>query len=306
MTQVGSADASAEATSTITRTRADMCPGACRPWRADDGLLVRLRLVGGHLPVGALRRLLEVSQVYADGRIHLTTRANLQIRGLPGDDRLTPPALSALESTGLLPSATHELVRNILASPQTGYAGGRADLRPVAQRLDAALRADPALAQLPGRFLFTLDDGRGDLMTRLTGAGRRGTDLGLVALDHRAGQLRIGDHWGEVVSLDEAALHLAGLATAFLRARGAGAEAPWHLRELTGPLRTPATPDRRLPLPAAPLRHGNVDGGIHVHVPDGILHPVQTEALLERIDSHAATVVVTPWHGIFVPSEEKR
>lgn len=295
-----------EVSAASTRTRADMCPGACRPWQADDGLLVRLRLIGGHLPVDALRRLLQVSQDHADGNIHLTTRANLQIRGLPGDTRLTPAALSALQSTGLLPSASHELVRNILASPQTGYAGGRADLRPVAQRLDAALRADPALARLPGRFLFTLDDGRGDLLTRLTGTGRRGTDLGLVALDHRVGQLRIGDHWGEVVPLDEAALHLAGLATAFLHARGHGAEAPWHLRELTGPLRTPVIPDLRVPPPAAPLRHGNVGGGIHVHVPDGILHPVQTEALLERIGSHATTVVVTPWHGIFVPSEEKR
>lgn len=306
MSDVSTADVPFAVAPTTVRTRADMCPGACRPWRAEDGLLVRLRLVGGHLPVDALRRLLEVSQSYADGRIHLTTRANLQIRGLPGDDRLTPPALSALESTGLLPSATHELVRNILASPQTGYAGGRADLRPVAQRLDAALRADPALARLPGRFLFTLDDGRGDLMTRLTGSGRRGTDLGLVALDHRAGQLRVGDHWGEVVPLDEAALHLAGLATAFLRARGVGAEAPWHLRELTGPLRTPVAPDLRLPPPAGPLRHGDVDGGFHVHVPDGILHPVQTEALLERSAGHATTVVVTPWHGIFVPAEEKR
>ncbi|MEO8815503.1 MAG: nitrite reductase, partial [Mycobacterium sp.] len=63
------------------RTRADLCPGVLRPWLADDGLLVRLRLVGGRLPVASLARLLAVSAEFADGRIHLTRRANLQVRG---------------------------------------------------------------------------------------------------------------------------------------------------------------------------------------------------------------------------------
>lgn len=284
------------------RTRADMCPGALRPWPADDGLLVRLRLVGGRLPITSLRRLVEVSGQHADGSIHLTARANLQIRGLPGTGgSLTPTVLAAIESTGLLPSRSHELVRNILVSPQTGLAGGRADLGPVAESLDAALCADPNLARLPGRFLFTLDDGRGDLIDRLTGSGRRGSDLGVVALDDREGQLRIGDHWGEVVPLDEAAPQLAGLATGFLARRGAGDQAPWHLRELTAPLRAPAPADPRVPPAAAPLHYGIVPGGEHVHVPDGVLTAEQAHSLLEGVDGRITGVVVTPWHGILVP-----
>lgn len=91
--------------------RSDRCPGVLRPWPADDGLLVRL-------PVGALARLLDISARFADGRIHLTRRANLQLRGLPGNDgHLDPAVIGATESTGLLPSRTHELVRNILVSP---------------------------------------------------------------------------------------------------------------------------------------------------------------------------------------------
>src|ERR1700710_1358092 len=117
---------------TDSRTRADMCPGVWRPWHADDGLLVRIRLMGGRLPTAALRRLSEVSRDHADGRIYLTGRANLQLRGMAADrSQLTAPAVTALESTGLIPTRTHELVRNVLASPQTGLAGGRADLRPV-------------------------------------------------------------------------------------------------------------------------------------------------------------------------------
>lgn len=298
-------DTAASARATGHRTRPDLCPGAFRPWQAEDGLLVRLRLVGGRLPVPVLERLLDVSTEFGDGDIHLTSRANVQLRGFaaigsPGAGQLTPAALAALDTTGLLPSRTHELVRNILVSPQTGLAGGRADLRPVARSLDAALRADALLGQLPGRFLFTLDDGRGDLLGRLTGVGRRGTDLGLVALDNAEVQLRVGDHWGEVVRLDEAALHVVGLATAFLRARGFGTEAPWHLRELPAPLRTPVAPDSRVPEPAPALAYGVVPGGTHEHIPAGVLTAARGRALLQHAGG-VPEVVVTPWHGILVP-----
>ena len=44
------------------RDRADRCPGVLRPWIADDGALVRLRLVGGRLAPSALARLLDVAE----------------------------------------------------------------------------------------------------------------------------------------------------------------------------------------------------------------------------------------------------
>lgn len=272
------------------RSRADRCPGVLRPWPADDGLLVRLRLVAGRLPAVSLARLLEVSAEFSDGNIYLTKRANLQLRGLPGrGGQLAPAALAAIESTGLLPSRTHELVRNILVSPQTGYAGGRADLRPVARRLDALLCADARLAGLPGRFLFTLDDGRGDLL------GRRG-DAGLVALSGTEAQLRIGEQWGAVLCIAEAARQLTDLAAAFQAARGDGPTAPWHIRELPSPLRPIAAADPRLPTPSGPLPFGTVAGGIHRQVPAGVLDPDVGHSLLDSTE-----LVVTPWHGVFIP-----
>jgi precorrin-3B synthase len=287
---------------TDTRTRADMCPGVWRPWQADDGLLVRIRLVGGVLPTAALRRLSEVSQHHADGRIYLTRRANLQLRGLPGDGpQLTAAALTALESTGLIPTRSHELVRNVLASPQTGLAGGYADLRPVINHLDTLLCANPHLGRLPGRFLFTLDDGRGDLLDRLTGAGRRGTDLGCVALGDDVAQLRVGGHWGDVAPLAEVADRLAGLASQFLDARGTGADAPWHIRELARPLQPPVDADPRIPTPAPPLPYGPVPGGTHVPAEDGALAPDLVQSLLEKA-TDATHVVVTPWRGVLVPN----
>jgi precorrin-3B synthase len=288
---------------TDSRTRADMCPGVWRPWPADDGLLVRIRLIGGLLPAVALQRLSEVSRRYADGHVYLTGRANLQLRGLPGDGlTLTADALAAIESTGLIPTRTNELVRNVLASPQTGLAGGRADLRPVIARLDTLLCASPDLGRLPGRFLFTLDDGRGDLLDRLTGAGKRGTDLGCVALGEDVVQLCVGGHWGAVASLDEVADRLADLASQFLDVRGTGADAPWHIRELARPLQVAVPADPRIPAPASPLPYGSVPGGTHVPAEGGVLTPDLVQSLLGRA-AHVPYVVITPWRGVLVPND---
>jgi precorrin-3B synthase len=258
-------------------------------------MLVRLRLVGGRLPSTSLRALADVADRYGDGPIRLTGRANLQLRGLPGrDGRLDPAALTALEGTGLLPSRTHELARNLMVSPQTGHAGGLVDLRPVASDLDRRLCADPRLAELPGRFLFVLDDGRGDLL------GRPG-DLGLVALDPATAQLRVGDGWGQRVAVDAAAKELVRLASEFVDRRGTGATAAWHVTELPEPLTATTPPDPLLPEPAPPLPYGAVPGGRHVGVPDTGLDRTAADALAGA----APDLVVTPWRGVLVPEEAR-
>jgi precorrin-3B synthase len=274
-----------------TRSRPDRCPGALRPWPAGDGMLVRLRLIGGRVSSPALRLLVAVAERYGDGRVHVTGRANLQVRALPGlDGQLTPDALGALEETGLLPTRTHELVRNVMISPQTGLAGGRVDLRPVATELDHRLRDNPRLAHLPGRFLFVLDDGRGDLVDRTC-------DLGLVAVDEETTQIRVGTGWGPIVPVGDAAGRIAGLAEAFLSARGSGPTAPWHVAELPEPLVAAVAADPRLPDPAQPLSFGEVPGGRHVEVPSAGLDRGAVAALTADVDE----VIVTPWRGVLVP-----
>lgn len=278
------------------RTRSDRCPGVLRPWVAEDGALVRVRLVGGHLSTASLRSLLDLAAIYGDGSLHLTKRANVQLRGLPLQQGSLPPeVVRAFERAGLLPSHSHELVRNIMVSPGSGVAGGRADLYRVAEDLDRELCANPTLAGLPGRFLFVLDDGRGDLVSRTC-------DLGLVVVDDRSAQVRLGSTgWGPVVRLHEAAGALIGVAHTFARVRGLGVTAAWHVDELEDELEHLASPrDPRVPSPTGPLPFGDGPAGTHLEVPDGHLTPYAAEALLDS----ARAVVVTPWHGVLLLREE--
>lgn len=272
-----------------TRSRGDLCPGVLRPWPAHDGGLVRLRLIGGRLTGEQLGALAAVSATYGDGNIHLTGRANLQVRGLALDEGCLPAeVVEALTATGLLPHPEHELVRNVMVSPLSGLWGGEADLRPVADAFDALLCADPRLAGLPGRFLTVLDDGRGDLQGR-------SLDLGAMAVDEHHAQLRAGSGWGEVVALADVPGRLIGLAHAFLDRRGDGATAAWHVEELDSALLT-ADRDPRTLRNAGPVPYGPFDGGEHVEVAAGVLTPPLAAELVGR----DCPLVVTGWNGIII------
>ncbi len=275
------------------RTRPDRCPGVLRPWPADDGALVRIRVPGGRLPSGSLLALAAVAEEYGDARVRVTRRANLQLRGLPlTNGELPDRVVTAIEATGLLPSRAHDLARNVLTSPLTGLVGGRADLRPVTAELDSRLLSEPALADLPGRFLFTLDDGRGDLADRHR-------DLGLVALDDRSCQLRVGASWGRSVPLADAPTTMVGLALLFLDRRGSDATAAWHVDELGSSLVQPRFTEPAAEVVSDPLPYGPVAGRpdlTHVAVTDDGIDPATAAGWAAR----STEVVITPWQGVLI------
>ena len=287
------------------RHHADRCPGVLRPWIADDGALVRLRLIGGALPTQALADLALIAGDFADGHLYLTKRANLQLRGIEHDDGCVPEEfVDAVTKAGLLPSPTHELVRNIMVSPLSGRLGGQADLRPVARRLDVQLCDDPVFANLAGRFLFVLDDGRGDLVDR-------SLDLGVMAVDADAAQIRVGsEHWGQVVELDAVPEVLLDLARAFIELRGEGDDALWHVEELEDGgaelLGLHHARDLRTQVASLPAPYGVIaqdDGRSleHVEIPEGDLTHDLTTQVLARAGQE---VVVTPWRSLLLPDLE--
>jgi precorrin-3B synthase len=166
------------------RTRGDACPGSLRLHGADDGALARVRLPGGVLGAPQADVLGGAAALLGDGDIRLTSRGNAELRGLAADCGGTLAQL--LGEAGLLPSARHERVRNIVASPLSGLDGlGHRDVGPWLSGLDALLCASERASGLSGRFLFALDDGRGDVDTL-------GADLTLLARADGAALLRIG------------------------------------------------------------------------------------------------------------------
>jgi len=176
---------------------------------AADGHLARIRLPGGLITPNQMKSLVGVSDDYGDGHLELTSRGNIQLRGIGDVDGAGERILEA----GLIPSPSHERVRNLQLSALTGRRGGLVDARPILEEFDAALQSDPTLAKLPARILFGFDDGRGDILAQ-------GPDIGVLALDDRAFDVLIGGKsTGRRVSADGAADLMIDLAHAFLADR---------------------------------------------------------------------------------------
>ena len=98
------------------RMRAGWCPGAYDPMMSGDGLLVRVKPRGGRLSDGQARGLAAAASRYGNGVLDLTSRANLQIRGVREDTHA--PLLHALADLGLIdPDPAAEAARNVVASP---------------------------------------------------------------------------------------------------------------------------------------------------------------------------------------------
>ena len=295
------------------RSRPDLCPGVMAVHQAADGGLARVRLPGGVLTATQLRVLSAAAADLGDGQLELTSRANLQVRGLaPGAERKLSQRLYA---AGLLPSLTHERVRNILASPLSGLdEHSLYDVLPVAAELDRLLCASADFAELPGRFLFTLDDGRGDLDGIDADVGVRAANAGVADLRLAGADTGVRVAWATVPKM------LSAVAAAFLAERTAQGSSGWRLAELDdGPARVierldavstavpPAgTPSARTPPTGTPPRvgtHRQRDGRVATvaAVPLGRLTVEQAGLLADVAADGTGTIRITPWRSVVIP-----
>jgi sulfite reductase beta subunit-like hemoprotein len=214
----------------VTPVLEDGCPGVLRLHEAQDGRLARVRLPGGRISARGLRAVAAVAE-QGNGIVELTARANLQVRGL--DAGGARELAATLHGGGLLPSPAHDRVRNIAAAPLAGrHPAALADVDGIVAALDRGLCADAALAGLPGRFAFAVDDGSAT-------APVADADVAVVAVG--AGELELalaGRRTTARVPAARAVATLLGAAHAFLAARAPGDGRGWRIADLPeGPAR---------------------------------------------------------------------
>jgi precorrin-3B synthase len=237
-----------------------------------------------------LEALALVADRFGSSTMELTSRGNVQIRGVTD-----PAALAdAIADAGLLPSSSHERVRNVVASPLTGRHGGHADVRPLVTALDGAIQASPELATLPGRFWFAVDDGRGDV-------SGLGADVGAHLLDDRTAALLVaGVDTG--IRTEDVVSTLVAIAERFTRIR----EKAWRTRELTdiAPLLVdfPRTAEPGATWPVVtrpPVGWIQQDDG-RVALGGAVRLGVLTARVAEYLAAVNAPLVITPWRSILI------
>ena len=267
------------------------CPGALRPMLSGDGLVVRVRPFGGRIDVAQITGLAQLAERHGNGLIDVTSRANLQIRGVT--EASHRPLLDGLAKLALLdPDADTESRRNILVTP-FWHMGD--ETQALAAELEEALE-NSALA-LPTKFGFAIDDGTSRVL-----AG----DSADVRIERdRSGGLLVradGDKCGRSVARGEAVTTALAFANWFVTsggARGGRGRMAAHLAAgavLPASLRGEAEP---APIMAA-ARPGLYSQGAMV----GVAFGQMAHATLNQFAGCGHALRMTPWRMVL--SEGKR
>ncbi|MDB5547903.1 MAG: Precorrin-3B synthase [Tardiphaga sp.] len=128
-----------------------------------DGLVARVRPRGGRLtPVQAIG-LARLAVAHGNGLLDLTSRANIQVRGVTEGGY--GPLTEGLAALGLIdPTAEAEAQRNIVVTP---YWSSDDDVQTIAATLADALAA-PDAPRMPGKFGFSVDCGPSPVLSAIS------------------------------------------------------------------------------------------------------------------------------------------
>ncbi len=151
------------------------CPDAWHPMMAGDGLLVRVKPRLGRLTRAQVLGLCDAAVVHGNGLIDMTTRANLQIRGVSENGwQALLDRLLALDLVHANPAT--ETRRNILIAPD--WRAGDESHRIVGELLTRLNE----LPDLPGKAGFAIDAGQACALSGEVGDFRieRGADGSLI------------------------------------------------------------------------------------------------------------------------------
>jgi precorrin-3B synthase len=138
--------------------RASACPSLYRLAPGRDGSIARIRLPLGRLTPEAARAVAQAARRYGNGTIEITSRANLQVRGLAETDGAAFAEMLFAAGLGADPAA--EDVLNVMVAPTHGRdRAALIDTTPLAKRLLNLLRGTPLYHALSPKFSIGIDGG---------------------------------------------------------------------------------------------------------------------------------------------------
>lgn len=257
------------------------CPGAHRPMMAADGLVVRVRPPLGRVTPAQALGLADLAETFGTGFVELTSRANIQIRGV-SDHALVLERLAAL---GLLDDdPKFEARRNVICDPFR-----HAQDAGLVAALVEGLRAEE-FAALPGKFGFVIDSGPARRLAQVSGDIRlEGAENGLML---RAD----GQSFGLTVKRAEAVLLALDLARWFLASGGVGPDRRGRLRRHLTETPLPVQfQGRTHPLPEAPAITPGAHGALTLVA--GAFGQLAT-CDLRTLAQTERTLLTTPWRMI--------
>lgn len=268
------------------------CPGAYRPMMSGDGLVVRVRPVLGRLTRAQAEQLAVLAQHYGSGVIDVTSRANLQIRGV--SDEAHDKLLVGLLKADLLDATPEEEARrNILTTPFWSEGDGTAEL------YKAVVASLGDLPKLPAKVGIAFDTGAHPVLARNSADFRFEQGRG-GALILRAD----GAQSGMEISLDRVKDALCELVNWFLES--GGAEAGRMARHLD----KTALPEKFQGIPPAD-QAAQPDAGAHAagYLVGAGFGAVEARTLLDLLaETEAPAIRTTPWRlllleGVSVPPQ---
>ena len=263
------------------------CPGALRPMRSGDGLVVRIRPHGGRLSQTQACGIADIAERFGNGLMDVTNRANLQIRGV--SDACHMPLIERLARLDLIdgdPDA--EALRNIVVTP-FWVAGDHTASLVIELELALAARRRP----LPVKFGFAVDCGAARVLADTSADIRieRDTTGGLIVRADGAA------HACPVAQSDAVKLALE-IADWFIASGGATNGRGRMAAHLAAGATLPVVlAGSAIPAPAMPQpRPGLEAGGALVGFAFGQLKAATLRALAKEADG----LRLTPWRMLFV------
>lgn len=253
------------------------CPSAYRPMESGDGLLVRVRPAMGRVTADQMLGLCDLADKFGNGVINLTSRANLQVRGV-SEDTYQGLIRGLLDLELLDGDEIREGRRNILVTPlvDDGLAAA------VYSAIVVALSDFP---ELPDKMGVAVDTGAQRILQNASADFR--FERGIAGLILRAD----GADTGVSVTLDSAVPLLLDLMSWFVQSGGAQAG------RMRKHLAATALPERftgEAPVAGADaMQPGPLETGYVYGVPFG---QMMARDLADLVRTSGATkITVTPW-----------